>query len=105
MQLHPLSIEGRPARTDEQLFANVEAAMRRGLPEVERHEPVERSIVIAASGPSLADELPRLRDLLACGAKLMAIRGAHDYLIHEGIIPDYALTVDPLPDSWQCFRR
>jgi hypothetical protein len=40
----------------------------------------------------------------ANGAKLMVIRDAHDYLIERGIVPDYALSVDPLPTAADCFK-
>jgi uncharacterized Rossmann fold enzyme len=101
-----LKVEGKCAEPDDVLFANMEAAIARGLPEVLAMRPIQQGvIVIAASGPGLAKEVQTLRLMQEAKRPIVAVRGAHDFLIDHGIIPDFATTVDPLPDSWTCFMR
>lgn len=92
-------------RSDEHLFENIRKACLRGLPEIRTVQP-EHSVPICmvGSGPSLAGQLEALRELKRDGAKVMAIRDAHDYLIARDIVPDFALSVDPLPTAADCFK-
>jgi hypothetical protein len=103
----PLNMTGSCVAGDDELFANIALALQRGLPELNEKQPVQAnpSIAIVASGPSLAGQLDKIREMKAAGIQILAVRGGHDYLIANGIIPNFALTVDPLADSWHCFER
>jgi uncharacterized Rossmann fold enzyme len=53
------------------------------------------TIVLAGSGPSLAHHLDELRGHQAKGRPIIAIKGAHDYLISHNITPDMWVCLDP----------
>lgn len=56
-----------------------------------------KNFVILGSGPSINDTLPELLDLVAKGAKIIAINAAHDWLLAKGITPHFGLMADPKP--------
>lgn len=49
-------------------------------------------IAVCGSGPSLAASLPYLREFKG---KIMALNGAHDYLLANGIKPTFGVLLDP----------
>ena len=51
-------------------------------------------IAIVGGGPSLATMLPKLR---AFRGPIMAAGSVHDYLLEQGIQPDYCVVMDPDP--------
>ena len=53
------------------------------------------TLIIAAGGPSLANNLGELRKLVKRGAKVIAVNKTHDYLVKRGIPVDYAALLDP----------
>lgn len=75
---------------------HIQSALRRGLPEL---PPAicshDGTFVIAGSGPSLAQNLDGLRNEREQGRPICAIKGAHDFLIDNGIEPDLFLSIDP----------
>src|SRR3990167_6622545 len=98
--LSPLRIGGKCVNSDEELFGHIRLSLERHLPEVERQEPAhDGAIAIVASGPRLKTQLETLREVRASGSPIVAVRGAHDWLIDNGITPDFAVTVDPLENS------
>jgi hypothetical protein len=48
-----------------------------------------------ASAPSVKGQLEVIKKMKAAGSPIVAIKGAHDWLIAHGVIPDYALAIDP----------
>src|SRR3990167_2156578 len=52
-------------------------------------------IIVHGSGPSIRDTLPEVIELVAGGAKLMAINAAHDWLLSKGLKPDFGILADP----------
>lgn len=102
----PLKIIGQCVETDETLFSNMDAAIARGLPQVTKPEsPKPGVIAIVASGPSVREQLETIRQMKQSGTPIMAVKDAHDWLIENGVIPDYALAVDPQAHRWNCFTR
>jgi hypothetical protein len=102
----PLNISGRCAANDEQLFANIDSALERGLPELTvQEDPHAGRVAIVGSGPSVAGQIATIHQMKAEGVPILAVRDAHDWLIHNGVIPDYALSVDPLEKAAECFRN
>lgn len=78
--------------------ANIVDNLKRGLPELHRHPAWkkfkgEHPIAIVGGGPSLADtidELRKFRHVMVCGS-------AHDYVISQGIEPEFCVILDPDP--------
>jgi uncharacterized Rossmann fold enzyme len=92
----PLKIVGKCVAEDETLFAHMEAAVARGLPQVKQAEPVKTNpVILVASAPSVRGKVEVIRKMQAAGSPVVAIKGAHDWLIAQGLIPDYALAIDP----------
>ncbi len=67
------------------------------LASVEHSRDWQRPAVCAVigGGPSLADELPALRRLIARGAKTIAVNKSHDWLLQRNLPCHYAVLLDP----------
>jgi len=92
----PLKIVGKCVAEDETLFAHMEAAIAKGFPQVKQAEPAHtKSVLLVASAPSVRGQLEVIKKMQAEGSPIVAIKGAHDWLIAQGVIPDYALAIDP----------
>jgi uncharacterized Rossmann fold enzyme len=92
----PLKITGKCVAEDETLFANMDAAIARGYPQVKEAQPAQSgAILLVASAPSVKGQLELIKKMKAAGSPIVAIKGAHDWLIDNGVIPDYALAIDP----------
>lgn len=76
----------------ETLSSNLKSAFQRGLPYLDIGQPLPQSVAVVAGGPSAADYLEDIRDW---DGYVVAINGAHDWLVEEGIIPDAVIAVDP----------
>lgn len=79
---------------DEILIAHVKAnsALKRGWIAT---SPAHHSLaVICGSGPSLADEIETVRQLVCEGATVFALNGAASYLEREGVLADWQVIVD-----------
>ena len=95
----PLVVQGHTIVPRERLAANVLLNMERGTPRflansgrgIRQDEP----IAIISGGPSLAQNLDRVRGfrhIIACGS-------VHDYLRRQGIVPTYAAVSDAGKDD------
>jgi uncharacterized Rossmann fold enzyme len=92
----PLKITGKCVAEDETLFANMDAAIARGYPQVKEAQSAKTgAILLVASAPSVKGQLELIKKMKAEGSPIVAIKGAHDWLIAQGVIPDYALAIDP----------
>jgi uncharacterized Rossmann fold enzyme len=92
----PLKITGKCVAEDETLFANMDAAIARGYPQVKEAQTAKTgAILLVASAPSVKGQLELIKKMKAAGSPIVAIKGAHDWLIDNGVIPDYALAIDP----------
>jgi uncharacterized Rossmann fold enzyme len=95
MTFVPLKIVGKCVADDETLFQNMESAVARGYPQVKKQEsPKDGMITLVASGPSVAGQIDVIREMSKT-TLIVAIKDAHDWLIDNGVIPDYALAIDP----------
>jgi uncharacterized Rossmann fold enzyme len=96
MSLLPLKITGQCVSDDDTLFGHMDAAVARGYPQVTQAlEAKEGRIVLVASAPSVKGQLELIKKMQADGLPIVAIKGAHDWLIDNGVMPDYALAIDP----------
>jgi hypothetical protein len=58
------------------------------------------TVAICASGPSLANHIDKVEWCAKHpGVAVLAIKGAHDYLIENGIIPTFMMMMDAKPDQ------
>lgn len=106
MELKPLHIVGKCVSSDDTLYEHIRHAMTLGLPEIDKMEEVKASsVAIVGSGPSILTQVEVIRAKQAAGIPIVAVRDSHDWLISHGIIPDYALSVDPLESAAECFAR
>lgn len=106
MNGNPLFVMGRCISSDEQLFAHMDAAIARGLPEIAgQSAPIAQPAIIVGSGTSIASQVETIRNQRSAGGFLLAIKDAHDWLIEKGIMPDAALAIDPQEHRWNCFLR
>ncbi len=78
--------------SNELIIANIRANAGRDLPYVDF-----KRICICASGPSLADYLDEIKDRQAQGWHVASMNGSHNYLIENGIVPDFMFMVDARP--------
>lgn len=95
-QLAPGGIVPLSAGTPESNSANIRSALARGLPEF---SPAlcthDGTMVIVGSGPSLPGFVDEIRAEEAKGRPICAIKGAHDFLVDNEIIPDLFVTCEP----------
>jgi uncharacterized Rossmann fold enzyme len=97
-----LNIGARCVMSDSELFRHIGLAMERNLPEVSQHFAHDAVAVLVGSGPSL--EIDSIRKQRAEGHPIIAVKDAHDWLIDRGIVPDYAVAIDPQEHRAKCFK-
>lgn len=89
---------------DEGLYSHIRHAVATGLPVLGQHYEHDGVAVIVGSGPSLADNLEDIKRQRSLGRPIVALKDAHDWLIERGVIPDYAVAIDPQPHRFDCFK-
>lgn len=95
MTFLPLKVIGSCVMKDESLFDHMESAIARGLPEVSAQLPAREGVVaLIGSGPSVKDQLSVIQKMKG-KTPIVAVKDAHDWLIANGVVPDYALAIDP----------
>ncbi len=109
--MQPLNIKAKcvlgPEERLEQIKAALERVERGEITEFGATPPHDKEIVIVGSGPSVKNKsnIKKIRRLKNQGCMVLAIKGAHDFLIENKIIPHCALAVDPMDHIWKCFRK
>lgn len=74
---------------------NVVSALKRGLPEITpAFVAHDGHLVIVGSGPSLPRFVEDIKAERANGRPICAVKGAHDFLIENGIEPELFLSVE-----------
>lgn len=61
-------------------------------------------MVIVGSGPSVKDRADEIRSHKESGRPVMAIKGAHEWLLENGITPDLAVSMDSQERSVRFFK-
>jgi len=90
----------------EQRKKHIDHALSLGLPEFLPIDGVQdKDLMICASGPSLRREFYCVQEAVEQGHHVMAINGAHDFLIERGIMPQYAMSIDPQRDTYMNFFK
>ena len=104
--MHTLEVAVKPYGTDVEISGNIRSCIVRGLPELTpaicNHDG---TFVVVGSGPSLVDSLESIRNERRLGRPICAIKGAHDYLVENGITPDLFVSVEPRDRTEQLTRR
>lgn len=100
----PLQVRASCVMGDEALYEHIRLALERKLPFAEFLD-FRQTVVLVGSGPSVKGQLDSIRKRRAGGSPIVAIKDAHDWLISEDVIPDYAVAVDPQAHRWNCFRK
>lgn len=87
--LMPVMFKSDHNVTWEEVLENVKVNAARDLP----HVGLKR-ICICGGGPSLADHIEEIRRHKASGFAVAAMNGSHDFLLKNGIVPDYQFLLD-----------
>lgn len=103
MQL--LNVNAKCVVDAEGRIEHIQSALARGLEEFGPSQVHDKEICIIGSGPSVKSQVKKIRSLQNKGAMILAIKGAHDFLLKNNIMPDAAVAVDPQPHIVRCFRR
>lgn len=80
--------------TDEVLLAQVNANIRRGLPQARPHMPNSTVVALVCGGPSLKLTEKELARVAWSGAKVVAVNGAYQWCIDRNIRPSAAVMLD-----------
>lgn len=86
-----LRLEVNAFGSDEEHRQNINANLQLGLPELEMLPQHEDTFVLVGSGPSMPDFLEDIRK----ESHICAVKGAHDFLVGNGILPSYYINIDP----------
>lgn len=73
----------------QQFYDNIAHNVTRAIPSFQ----IRRAMLVGG-GPSAADHLAEIRDLHANGWSLWTVNGAHDWLVSQGIVPDYCTLLE-----------
>lgn len=103
--LIPLEVKSRCALDEAGLYEHIRLALLRSLPTVTGQPEHEGVAVLVAPGPSVKGFLPSIKRHRLNGDAIIAITSAHDWLMENGIVPDYAVAIDPLPEQKRWFSR
>lgn len=92
-----LVVEANVSR--ETVAKNITAAKARPAKWLNMQEPHDKTALIVAGGPSLADELNSLRAHVSAGAEIFAVNGALNYLLGQGFKPRQHVLLDARPEN------
>lgn len=102
-----LKVKGSCIYDTPKLHEHARIAMRSGFPVLSKAQvpPYEDTLLIVGAGPSLTDCEALLLERIAAGDAVMAVKGAHDWLMDRGVTPTYAVAADPQPERARCFGQ
>lgn len=107
----PLTIDGTCNTASDSRYEHCEAALAAAK---QYSYPVlmgpdgkvtSRPCVLVGTGPSAIPLLPEIRARYEQGEEIIAIKGAHDWLVKNGIIPRAAIAMDAQQARAKCFKR
>src|SRR4051812_48167354 len=95
MDLIPLTIGTKCVLDEAGLYEHMRLALERGLPLLPECGDHGGTVVLVGSGASVKGQLESIRKQRESGYVIVAIKDAHDWLLENGVVPDYAVAVDP----------
>ena len=102
----PLIIDSKCIYTPEQLTEQILINVKRNLVEFQQSIiPNNGDFCMVGSGVSVMDNIHAIKDCQDQGMPIIAIKGAHDWLIENGIIPDICIMLDPQPKISNCIKH
>lgn len=103
----PIKIDSACVIATDDRYANCEAALKSGFPVLvgRNNRIVEAPCVLVGSGPSAIPLLPEIRARYERGEEIIALKGAHDWLVKNGIVPKAAIAMDGQRSRAKCFKR
>lgn len=106
-ELRPIAIDGACVMDSAERYAHCDAAMASGFPQLagSNGRIFDAPCVLVGTGPSAVALLPEIRARFEQGQEIIAIKGAHDWLIDNGIVPKAAIALDPQQSRAKCFKR
>ena len=87
------------------LYSHIESALKLNLPVIGQYPEHDGVAVLIGSGPTVEGQIESIREQRALGRPIIALKDAHDWLLDNGIVPDYASAIDPQENQWQCFKQ
>ena len=94
--MRPVEITVQAAGTPEELVGHIKSSLSRGLPELQTVPFThDGTFVCVASGWSMPEYVAEIKAHKAAGQTIVAIKGAHDFLMDNGIVPDVYVNLDP----------
>lgn len=100
-----LKVQAKCILDAEGRIEHILSSLKRDLKEFGPSDAHDKEICVVGSGPSVKSQIKKIRALRKKGVMILAIKGAHDFLIQNNIIPDAAVAVDPQPHIVRCFRK
>ena len=96
-QLTRQAIQPITAGTPQSNAENIRSALARGVSEFTYPAPFyhDGNMVIVGSGPSVTSFLDEIKEERSIGRPICAIKGAHDWLIDNGVMPDLFVSCEP----------
>lgn len=79
---------------DAQIKANVQSAMRRELPEVQKEAATENTVCIVGGGPTVKGLVDQIKIRKQNGQTIWALNGAGKWLQEQGVTPDAVWILD-----------
>lgn len=103
----PLTIDGSCIMDNRERYEHCIAALNAGYPVLKgtNNRVFSAPCVLVGSGPSVKDHLEDIRERYERGEEIIAIKGAHDWLIENGIVPRAAFALDPQQSRAKCFKK
>ena len=79
---------------DEELKKNVSHNIKQGYTQIEPHPTNDIEVMIVGGGPSLSQQVEKIKQLRANGVKLLAINGAYKWCLDNDLTPSAMVMVD-----------
>lgn len=101
----PLKIDTKCIASDDTLLAQIKANSERKLPEfIPYPNPHTSVLCLVGSGPSVRGQLDSILEQKKKGRLIVALKGAHDFLLENGIRPDWCVMLDPQEKIVNCVQ-
>lgn len=94
LSLSDIDIVGRTNVVVEEINEQTKTNILAGWQQASPFETQDREIVLLAGGPSMKDNLERIKSLRADGCALVTTNGAYGWAIEQGLVPSAQIVLD-----------